>query len=257
VRYADSQKAPSLAAFVDPVDDVVTVQLIPEKVKQLEVGYRLTTERVVLTVTPFLTKLEDVGGFGSPVQFTDVDGTNYVRSQPLSNVETQGLEIEATVDLASAFTLQASVTWADSESTGNAFWSPGLPGRADDSIVAVDDGEALNQPDIVAALTGTYRLDRASLYATYRHMGERQANASNSFQLPSYDVVDLGGHYEITENFSLSFIVKNVFNSRGILSWQGVGGFDGLDRSRTPTNEVFSVVTVQPRAYFITASVKL
>jgi iron complex outermembrane receptor protein len=257
VRYADSQKAPSLAAFVDPVDGVTGVQLIPEKVKQLELGYRFTTDTVQLTVTPFLTELEDVGGFGSPVQFTDVDGTNYVRPQPLSNVETHGIEIEASVDIATAFNLQTSLTWADSESTGNAFWSPGLPGRNDDTVIAVDDGEALNQPDIVAALTGTYRLDRGSVYATYRHMGERQANASNTFQLPSYDIIDIGGYYDATANFMLSLIVKNVFNSRGILSWQGVGGFDGLDRSRTPTNEVFSVVTVQPRAYFITATFKL
>jgi outer membrane receptor protein involved in Fe transport len=88
-------------------------------------------------------------------------------------------------------------------------------------------------------------------------MGERQANASNTFQLPSYNVLDLGAQYDVTEHVNLSFIVKNITDSRGILSWQGVGGFDGLDRSRTPTNEVFSVVTVQPRAYFVTVNFRL
>lgn len=257
LRYASSQKAPSLSGFVDPVDGVTEVALIPEKVKQFELGYRYSGDRVAVNITPFFTELEDVGGFGSPVQFTDVDGTNYVRPQPLSNVETKGIEVEADFDVTRSFNLRASFTWADSDSTGNAFWSPGQPGRADDVIVALPDGQALNQPNIVAAATGTYYIGSGSVYATFRRMGEREANASNTFQLPAYNVFDIGGQYDITDSFSLSLIVKNIGNSRGILSWQGVGGFDGLDRSRTPQNEVFSVVTVQPRAYFMTANLKL
>lgn len=256
LRFAKSQKAPSLSGFVDPVDGVTEVALIPEKVQQIELGYRYTGDKIVLNVTPFFTELTDVGGFGSPVQFTDVDGTNYVRPQPLSNVETKGIEIEGNFDITDSFNLRASFTWADSDSTENAFWSPGQPGRTDDVIVPLPDGQALNQPDIVAAATGTYHVGKGSVYATLRHMGEREANASNTFQLPSYDVFDLGGQLDFSERFSLGVIVKNVGNSRGILSWQGVGGFDGLDRSRTPQNEVFSVVTVQPRAFFMTANLK-
>jgi outer membrane receptor protein involved in Fe transport len=242
---------------VDPVDGVNDIEFIPESVQQIEVGHTFNTERVTVTITPFYTKLENVGGFGSPVQFTDVDGTNYVRPPPLSNVKTKGIEIEGGLDLNRFLNVRTSFTYADSDSTDNAVWDPGQPGRNDDAIRALPDGEALNQPNIIASLTGTYHIANASVYATFRYMGERQANASNTFQLPSYNVLDLGAQYDLTERMNLSFIVKNIADSRGILSWQGVGGFDGLDRSRTPTNEVFSVVTVQPRAYFFTANFRL
>ena len=257
VRYARSRKAPALSAFIDPVDGVNGIAFTPESVQQIEVGHTYRDGKMALTVTPFYTKLDNVGGFGSPVQFTDVDGTNYVRSPPLSNVETKGIEFEAGIDFTQALNLRAAFTYADSDSTNNAVWNPGQPGRSDDTIVNLADGEALNQPNIIASATGTYHTSFGSAYATLRHMGQRQANASNTFQLPSYRVIDLGAQYDVTGSMNLSFIVKNVANSRGILSWQGVGGFDGLDRSRTPTNEVFSVVTVQPRAYFLTANFKL
>jgi iron complex outermembrane recepter protein len=257
VRYARSKKAPSLSAFVDPIDGVNEIAFIPESVQQFEIGHTLRNERYAFTVTPFYTKLENVGGFGSPVQFTDVDGTNYVRPPPLSNVKTKGVELEGTAALTQALDLRLSFTYADSDSTDNAVWEPGQPGRDDDFIRALPDGEALNQPNIIASATGSYRFGELAAYATFRHMGERQANASNTFQLPAYNVLDLGAQYDVTPSMNLSFLVKNVANSRGILSWQGVGGFDGLDRSRTPSNEVFSVVTVQPRAYFITANLRL
>ena len=257
IRYAHSKKAPSLAAFIDPIDGVNAITFIPETVEQVELGHTIRGQRYSVTVTPFYTNLKNVGGFGSPVQFTDVDGTNYVRPPPLSNVKTKGIEIEADVDMASSFNLRGALTWADSTSANNGFWDPGQPGRADDVVVRVPDGDALNQPDIIASATGTYRLSRASLYATFRYMGEREANASNTFKLPAYRVLDLGAQYDVTGNIDVQFIVKNVANSRGILSWQGVGGFDGLDRSRTPQNEVFSVVTVQPRAWFLTANFRL
>jgi len=257
IRYAHSKKAPSLAAFVDPIDGVNGVLLVPETVQQIEIGHTARGERYSVTVTPFYTNLKNVGGFGSPVQFTDVDGTNYVRPPPLSNVKTKGIEIEADIDFTTSFELRAALTWADSTSANNGFWDPGQPGRADDVVVSVPDGDALNQPDIIASATGTYKVGRGAVYATFRHMGERQANASNTFQLPSYRVLDLGAQYDLTDNIDVQLIVKNVANSRGILSWQGVGGFDGLDRSRTPQNEVFSVVTVQPRAWFLSASFRL
>lgn len=253
-RYARSKKAPSLSGFVDPVDGVTEVALIPESIEQFELSYSYYSDDFTVTITPFYTNLEDVGGFGSPVQFTDVDGTNYVRPRPLSNIKTKGVEIHADADITNAFNLRASFTWADSNSTNNAAWDPGLPGRDDDVIIEFPDGEAINQPNILASATGTYRINEGSLYLTLRRMGARQANAANTFQLPGFSVIDFGGEYDFTENINLSFIVKNVANSRGILSWQGVGGFDGLDRSRTPSNEVFSVVTVQPRAFFMTAS---
>jgi hypothetical protein len=70
--------------------------------------------------------------------------------------------------MTSSFNLRAALTWADSTSANNGFWDPGQPGRADDVIVRVPDGDALNQPDIIAAATGTYRLPRGSVYATFR-----------------------------------------------------------------------------------------
>lgn len=257
VRYAQSEKAPSLAAYVGN-PSAATDQLIPEKVKQVELVHNYDGDRFDFTIAPFYTELSDVGGFGSPVQFQNLDGTTFTVPTPLFVVETVGVELSGSWDLTDAFNLSGSLTYAVGKQTDNAIIDGGAVGQGDETVVELPDGDAENQADITSSMTGTYTIGDGSVYATWRHLGSRPANAANNFDLPSFNVIDFGASYDITENVYVSGLVKNVFNSRGVLSVQGVGSFDALNRQALAVgpNDPISVQTVQPRAFFVTAGLR-
>ncbi|MEC7359917.1 MAG: hypothetical protein VX914_07970, partial [Pseudomonadota bacterium] len=54
------------------------------------------------------------------------------------------------------------------------------------------------------------------------------------------------------ENLSVNVNINNLLNERGVLSWQGAGDFNGLDRSFSPVDGLWSVVHQQPRSIFLT-----
>lgn len=251
-RYASSKKAPSVAAFVDPGAGVNDGQYIPQGVKQYEIGHTVRGDGYGMTLTPFMTELTDIGGFGSPVQFTEVDGTTYVAPSLLSTIETFGIEFDGHYNVTSALDLRLSATIQESTSKNNAVWRANDPGRADDTILTFPDADAANTPKTQGALTATYNADSWSVYGTLRHMGDRPANANNSFDLKSYETIDIGASYFVNENLSVNLNINNLLNERGVLSWQGAGDFNGLDRSFSPVDGLWSVVHQQPRSIFLT-----
>jgi outer membrane receptor protein involved in Fe transport len=95
-------------------------------------------------------------------------------------------------------------------------------------------------------------------------MGSRAANRYDTFQLPAFSQFDLGASFDALRNVTVSLNVNNVFNSEGVMSWAPSGGLlASLDRQAfTPQqlaanpNQLFNVLTVQPRAYFISASAR-
>jgi outer membrane receptor protein involved in Fe transport len=253
-RYSDSEKAPSVAAFVDPGAGVNDGLFVPQSVLQIEVGHTISAKDYRLVLTPFYTELTDIGGFGSPVQFTDTDGTTYLPPSLLSAIETFGIEIEGHYNLTDKFKLNLSTTLQDSTSTDNAAWRSTEPGRADDFIEFFEDGDAANTAKFQGALTGTYTEQQWSAFATIRHLGDRPANANNTFDLQGFTTIDIGATYFVNDNVRLNLNVNNLTNEHGVMSWQGAGDFSGLDRSISPRNELWSVVQQQPRSIFVTAT---
>lgn len=253
-RYSDSEKSPSVAAFVDPGTAVNNGLFVPQSVKQIEIGHTISEDDYRLVLTPFYTELTDIGGFGSPVQFTDDDGTTYVPPSLLSSIETLGIEIEGHYDVTDKLRVNLSTTIQDSTSTDNAAWRSTAPGRSDDYIETFADGDAANTAKIQGAITGIYTEDSWSAFATIRHMGDRPANANNSFDLQAFTTIDIGATYYFSDELVFNLNVNNVTNEHGVMSWQGAGDFSGLDRSISPKNELWSVVQQQPRSLFVTAT---
>ncbi len=254
IRYSDSEKAPSVAAFVDPGVGVNNGLFVPQSVLQVEVGHTISNNDYRLVLTPFYTELTDIGGFGSPVQFTDTDGTTYLPPSLLSSIETLGIEIEARYSVSDKLDLNLSTTLQDSTSTDNAAWRSTEPGRSDDFIETFADGDAANTAKFQGALTAIYSEEDWSTFATIRHLGDRPANANNTFDLKGFTTIDIGATYYVSEQFSVNLNVNNLTNEHGVMSWQGAGDFSGLDRSISPKNELWSVVQQQPRSIFVTAT---
>jgi len=54
------------------------------------------------------------------------------------------------------------------------------------------------------------------LQASYERQGERYVDTANSVRLPSYDVINLSGHYAFDDRWSLYAYVDNLDNSLGL-----------------------------------------
>ena len=263
-RYSRGSKAPDLQFFLsyDTLDELNNMKPIPQQIAQVEVGYRFRGDRLRATATPFYSKLSDVGTsqFG-----TNADGSSYVPPILFAQTETYGIELEADVDLGSAFNLRTALTLQDSQSKGFAIWVFNAAGPQDDTISRVPDGDADNAAKVMATTTLTYEpVDRFTSFLTWRHMGKRAANRYDAFDLPAFDEVDLGATLQVTDHLSIGANINNAFNEEGVLSFAPSGTLLGaLDRQAlTPAqvqanpNQVFSILPNQPRSYFLTVGYK-
>jgi outer membrane receptor protein involved in Fe transport len=264
-RYSQGKKAPDFGFFTtyDTLAELDNQVPIPQNIQQIEAGYRLSTQALRLAVIPFYSKLSNVG---TTQIGTRVDGTNYVPPVLLSSTETYGVEIEGDWDILDTLNLYAAVTLQDAQSKDFAVYNFGAPGEADDTIVSVPDGEADNTANIMTSATLRYEpTERFSAFATWRYLGERAANRYNAFYFPGYHTVNIGATFNATENFSLTANVNNLFNSAGVDSFAPAGTLLGaLDRQAlTPEAvaadpaQLFNVILSQPRAYFLTATLKM
>ncbi|MCI4592382.1 TonB-dependent receptor [Sphingobium sp. BYY-5] len=264
VRYSQGKKAPDFGFFTayDTLPELQNVVPIPQKIQQIEAGYRFRQGPLRATLTPFYSKLSNVGttAFG-----TNVDGTSYVPAPLLSSTKTYGVELEADANLIESLNLRVALTLQDSKSKGFATYNFGAPGPQDDTIVAVPDGKADNAAKIMSTSTLRYTPNEAfSTFVTWRYLGKRPANRYNAFNLPAYHEVDLGMNWNLTENISVGANVNNVFNSKGVLSWAPSGALlAALNRQNLTPAQVaanptapFNILLNQARSFFLTLGAK-
>ncbi len=264
MRYSSGQKAPDIGFFntLNTPAAVANLRAIAQKVDQLEAGLRLRTDRLNLQLTPFWSRLSNVP---SQQLFNNPDGSSYVPQPLFSQLETIGIEVEANAQLTDSLNLNVAATFQDSKSKGFRTWVAGAPGPADDTISAVPDGEADNNPRVMSTTTLSFApSERFSSFLSWRYLGARQANRFNTFKLPGFHQIDLGAAFHITKAIEINANINNALNGKGVMSWGPSGGLlASLDRQAfTPAqraanpNQNFNIITIQPRAFFIGAGVK-
>lgn len=182
-------------------------------------------------------------------------------------METYGIEISSDFDITDRFNLHADLTLQNPKAKGFSTYTQGPIGDGSDDIVStVPPGTADNNPKVIARATATYRpVEALSLFATYSYLGKRAANRRNAWYLPAFSTVDVGLAWDVNRNFSVQGNITNLFNTVGIMGWAKGGSLlTALDRQTlTPAqvaadpNQLFSVLPNQPRAFYLTASLKL
>ncbi|EJL28854.1 outer membrane receptor protein [Caulobacter sp. AP07] len=264
VRVSHGKKAPDLSfyATLTTAAAVANSPSIAQDLLQVEMGHRLTLDRLTLTVNPFYSRLENVGA----VQvFNRADGTSYNPPPVFATQETYGVEIDGELKVTNALSVQLQATLQEPKSKDFAVWIANTPGEADDVLTRVPDGEADNSAKIMTSLTGLYRpSDRWNLFATWRYLGERAANRYNTFYLPGFSQVDVGGQWQINDRVQLSGNINNLLDGKGVMSWASAGGLlASLDRQAfTPArlaanpDQTLNILTIQPRSYYLTLAVK-
>lgn len=264
VRYSQGKKAPDIFfyATINSASARDALHPIPQKVMQIEGGYRHDEHNFWVSVNPFYSKLSNVYTVQT---FIDQNGLAYSPTPLFSTNETLGVEIEGDLNFLHYFNLHTAVTVQDPKSKNFAIWVQNQAGPQDDTISAVPNGLADNNPKYMATTTLRFTpSEHFTVFTTWKYLGARAANRYNTFFLPAFSQFDLGATYTFNEHFDVSFNVNNVFNEAGVMSFSPAGSFtNALDRqSFTPAqraanpNGLFSILTSQPRAFFLTGKVK-
>ncbi|KMS55934.1 TonB-dependent receptor domain-containing protein [Sphingobium cupriresistens] len=263
-RYSQGKKAPDLTFFqaYDTLDELNNLTPIPQKIQQIEAGLRHSGTGFNVVLTPFYSKLSNVG---SAQLGTRADGTAYTPPTLFSSTTTYGIEFEGDVDLLDTLNLRTALTLQKSRSTDFSLYVFNGPGEADDTITSVPDGDQDNTPKIMSTSALTYKpTERLSGMLTWRYMGKRPANRYNAFNLPGYHEVDMAVNFDVTDQLTVGANVNNIFNSRGVLSFSPSGSvLAALDRQAltkaqiaADPNQLFSILQNPPRSFFLTAGYK-
>ncbi|WP_436489905.1 TonB-dependent receptor [Chitinophaga sp. ARDCPP14] len=265
-RYSQGNKAPDLDLYINATSDFLVKTLDPQaqKVSQFELGIKAKTGNLSLFVTPFYSVLSHVPNLQT---FQNADQTNYNPLPVYNKYRTYGVEVEADYGFAKHFNIHGVITLQRSKALDFKTWLANNPGPQDDSLVTTFSG---NETDNIARsminITPSYNLDKFYAQFTWSYMGKRQANVANAFLLPSFSQFNFSAGYDISKSFRLSFIVNNIFNTYGVMSWSRPGSFnEALDRQgftkqmyedAVKSNRPYSTVAIAPRAYFMTAAFK-
>ncbi|GAB3298365.1 TonB-dependent receptor [Hymenobacter tenuis] len=262
-RYSDGRKAPDLAFYFGINSPITFEQFDPQaqRVQQAELGLKYQGEKYSVFATPFYSLLSNVI---NKTVGQNVDGTLYGTPSTFNSIRTLGLELESTYNFTDHFSVRGVATLQ--RATANVWnnWNLGANGQDDDKLVSYSGNRADNVPNVMLNVAPTYSGEKFTLFGNYRYLGSRAANVAQTFDLPGFSQVDLGAGYNVTKALSLQANVNNVLGGEGVMGFQAPGGFPAsLDRQGfTPDklaanpDAVFSILTIQPRSYYLSLSYK-
>jgi iron complex outermembrane recepter protein len=264
VRYSNGKKAPDLGFFqgLNTPFLIATQEADPQRIEQLELGYRVMGDRYTLSASPFYSKLSNVGSVSA---FQDQTGAPYTRPALFSEIHTIGIELEGTFRFGQYFDASSAVTLQDPQSKDFRVWihDSVTNDPANDVIVATPDGLADNNPRILANTTLNFHANEQwAAFVTWQYTGSRAANRFRTFYLPGFSQFNLGANWMPTEKLTVSVNINNVLDAEGVMSWARGGsflaaldrqGFSPADRA-ADENQTFSILTTQPRSGFLSVS---
>lgn len=264
-RVSEGNKAPDLDMYFNATNDwlLQTLNPIAQKVDQVEFGFKAKTNNLNLFVTPFYSVLSNVANIQNG---NNQDMTFYSLPILYNKYTTIGVEIEGDYTFAQHFNIRGAMTLQKGKAVDFNTWLLNGVGPSDDVIASYSGNETDNLARSIINLTPAYNTDKFYAQITWSYMGKRQANVANAFLLPSFSQFNLGTGYNISKNLQLGFIVNNIFNTYGVMSWSRPGTFlQALDRQgftkemyeeAVKNNTAYSTVGIPARSYFLTLSYK-
>ena len=175
--------------------------------KGAEIGLKtaLFNERLLWTNTFYRTTQDNIAA-PDPNDETDMF------SIPFGEVRIQGFESEFIGSVSDKFDISAGVTLQESENI-----------RVDDETL--QGNEFFGVPNFQFSAFGTYNLEDILPNFQVRlgilSVGERQGNALNNFQLPSFTRFDFGISYVLNKKTTLDLFAQNLFDTTYFEQTQG------------------------------------
>lgn len=263
VRYTNGKKSPDINFYLGQTSQFLidNTKAYAQKVEQIEAGYKISTPKVKVFVTPFYSILSNVA---TAQTFTNTNGTNYNPLNQFNTFKTFGVELESNFVITDRFGVRAGATVQDSKATKYTTWIANANGPSDDVLLDLSGNETDNNAGLIFNISPSYNINKFYSSLNVSYMGARQANVQNAFKMPAFTTLDLTFGYDFSKKFGLQANVNNLLNTYGVMGWSGPGGFPAaLDRQGfskayidANPNAVYSTQGSMPRAFFLTASFK-
>ncbi|MBP6181072.1 TonB-dependent receptor [Flavobacterium sp.] len=263
VRYTNGKKSPDINFYLNQTSQflVDNTKAYAQKVEQIEAGYKISTPKVKVFVTPFLSLLSNVA---TSQTFTNADGSYYNPLNQFNSFKTYGVELESNFTITNQFAVRVGATAQNSKATTYTTWIANANGSSDDVLLDLSGNETDNNAKLIFNINPSYNLNKFYSSLNVSYMGSRQANVHNAFKMPAFTTLDMTFGYDFNKKFGLQANVNNILNTYGVMGWSGPGGFPAaLNRQgftkayvEANPNAVYSTQGSMPRAFFLTASYK-
>lgn len=264
-RYSQGSKAPDLDMFISVNTQFAADNLNPlaQKIQQIELGYKMKSDKTSLFITPFYSLLSNVAQQTTGLETASLSSA-YNTPILYNKYTTMGIEVEANQTFSKNFSVRAVATVQSAKATEFKTWQLNGNGKADDTIIDYSGNDTDNSANVIFRVSPTYTVGKWYSSLDFSYMGKRAANVANVFYLPAFTQSNLNLGYSVSTKLQLQANVNNLFNQDGVMGWSAPGGFPAaLDRqgftaaqlAANPT-AVYSTLSLPPRAYFITATYK-
>lgn len=263
IRYTNGKKSPDINFYLNQTSQflVDNTKAYAQKVEQIEAGYKISTPKVKVFVTPFLSMLSNVA---TSQTFTNADGSYYNPLNQFNSFKTYGIELESDYNITDQFAIRVGATVQDSKATTYKTWIANANGPSDDTLLDLSGNETDNNAKLIFNVSPSYNLNKFYSSLNISYMGSRQANVQNAFKMPAFTTLDLTMGYDFNKKFGIQANVNNLLNTYGVMGWSGPGGFpaalnrQGFSKAfvEANPNAVYSTQGSMPRAFFLTASYK-
>lgn len=189
-----------------------------DNVEQLEAGYKIKRDGWELYTTLFHTLTEETNA-----EITS--GATFVREY-----EATGLELEGRYVLNDYFSLRGNTTWADAEITKDAT-NPAMIGNT-----------PRRQADLIWTISPEFTLERLTLGVALQGSTDFYVADSNQLEQKAYNLVNLYGSWEISEQLVANFNANNLTDEFVITeSEEGSAAEGSIIRARPVSGRSVSV----------------
>ncbi|MDF1517867.1 MAG: TonB-dependent receptor [Lutibacter sp.] len=206
VRYSHGFRAPIEESFYGPAVESGAgseglVGLEPTLVNQTELGFKYSAPNFALFANAFYMKLDNIA-------YQDI-GAGGTSEKKFANVENLGLELEAIVKLGD-LNLNFNGTLQNPEYTGYEGSESSLNGNTARRIAKF---YFIFRPD--------YNItENLNVYVNASYFGKKYQDIGNTFELPAFNVVNVGGSYTLN-NIRFGLDASNLFNTIGLTEADG------------------------------------
>ena len=261
-RLTRGIKSPEMTYYINNFVNSDFEKGFEEEIVQAEAGAKINADRLSISVTGFYSRMDHI-----PFQILVVSGDiGQFTPATFNTVRTFGTEIEASYRPRNHLTIDLIATFQDPEFVEFNYYNINRTGSDfSDDFIEEFDGNTINEvPHISFELTPTYqRSPGLTAFLNWRYVGERQANRRNTLKLPAFSQIGAGVSASLSKQITASIHVSNLFNSEGLMNFEGVGipGTTGEDVTEAllenvvrPQNRPIFVRPLLPRTIALSVS---
>lgn len=253
-RFTRSNKAPELNYYFNnfeniPIDQKGRIQHIT----QAEFGFKQQSNTFNVFATAFWSQLDNIGFSEFVFDQSGTEGIFFTPEQ-INKTTTIGLELETNWQPLPSINFRFLATLQNATATTfTVYDTNGSFETDDDQVIDFSGNELPHQPKLTLEFIPSYQIGTYQIFASWRYLGERQANVANAHQLPGFSMFRAGVSGQISKHISASLTCNNLFNSTGLMYSFGLNEFGSSSNAATSEfiaenpNASFIVVPVLPR----------